>query len=46
MDALERLLFKDYVKRKALAVSRFFRRGLLSGAIKWDEMTEPTGPKL
>lgn len=43
-DQLDKILFDDYIKRKAANVARIIRKGVLGGTVDWYEAPKPTGP--
>ena len=42
-DQLDKILFDDYIKRKAANVARIIRKGVLGGTVDWYEAPKPTG---
>ena len=42
-DQLDKILFDDYIKRKAANVAKIIRKGVLGGTVDWYEAPKPTG---
>lgn len=43
---LDKILFDDYIKRKASALGRIIHEGVLGGKIDWFTAPKPTGESL